>query len=284
MLEILHPSYRDALRNSLGLVQQQIAAGVVPSRERAAENHWARWETFCEQHSLDPFLFKLEDPVPMLQVFAARYRTGKIAPRGNPVRSLTVEDALRAVGQGFARLGAPDIRKTINGDIDFRIRRQLKGWEKEDDPPSRVKPIPLLILYIVISIAFSATSSEATKAIADMAITAFFYLLRPGEYTGTTVDDAAFRFCDVQLWIGTWFIYPITSSIPDIAAATSASLVFTTQKNGVRGEIVNHACSGATHCCPVKAIICRVIHLRRRQVLETLPLASYYENNRRKPV
>jgi hypothetical protein len=108
------------------LVQQQIAAGVVPSRERAAENHWSRWETFCEQHSLDPFLFELEDPVPMLQIFAARYRTGEIAPSGNPVRSRTVEDALRAVGQGFTRLGGPDIRKTVNGDIDFHIRRQQR--------------------------------------------------------------------------------------------------------------------------------------------------------------
>jgi hypothetical protein len=42
------------------------------------------------------------------------------------------------------------------------------------------------------SLAFSDNSSDASQAIVDMTIITFFYLLRPGEYTGTTSDDAAF--------------------------------------------------------------------------------------------
>ena len=31
---------------------------------------------------------------------------------------------------------------------------------------------------------------------------AYFFLLRPGEYTGTPNDDTLFRFADIQIFIG----------------------------------------------------------------------------------
>lgn len=67
---------------------------------------------------LDPYLRTEDpnfDPIPFLQVFATRYRDGSIAARGNPVRARTVEDALRAVAQEMATLGAPpsQIRRMV---------------------------------------------------------------------------------------------------------------------------------------------------------------------------
>jgi hypothetical protein len=58
--------------------------------------------------------------------------------------------------------------------------------------------------------AYHATtiSTDAAKAIGDMTVIAFYYLLRPGEYTGTTTDDAAFRLQDLQLFIGDRFVDP----------------------------------------------------------------------------
>jgi hypothetical protein len=44
---------------------------------------------------------RCDDPFPILQVFAQRYRDGRIAPRNNVVRSDTVSDTVRAVGQVF---------------------------------------------------------------------------------------------------------------------------------------------------------------------------------------
>jgi hypothetical protein len=76
----------------------------------------------------------MSDPVPFLQVFATRYRSGEIAPSSRPIRAGTVDDALRAVGQGFACMGANIYEKTT-GNIDFRIQRQIRR-EKEDDPPT----------------------------------------------------------------------------------------------------------------------------------------------------
>jgi hypothetical protein len=59
--------------------------------------------------------------LPPLQVFAQQYRTGStIAPKSKPVRSRTIEDALRSVGQTFAGLGKPDpLLRTSDGNIDF---------------------------------------------------------------------------------------------------------------------------------------------------------------------
>jgi hypothetical protein len=91
-----------------------------------------------------------------------------------------VKDALRAIGQAFARVGSPDVRKNIYGDIDFRIQRQIRAYKREDSTPKRVKPIPIVIIIYILAHAYGITRHEDTQAIADMITIAFFFLLRPG--------------------------------------------------------------------------------------------------------
>ena len=83
------------------------------------------------------------DTVPLLQLFAHRYRVGTLAPSGQPVRARTVEDAVRAVGQAYARMGTPDPRLNAQGNMDFRLTTLWRAWGQADEPPTRVKPIPL---------------------------------------------------------------------------------------------------------------------------------------------
>jgi hypothetical protein len=83
-------------------------------------------------NSIDPFLRCWEDPIPILQVFGHRYRDGRLAARKKPVRARTVEDALCAVGQAFARVGSAGV---INRNIDFRIQRQIRAYKIEDSLP-----------------------------------------------------------------------------------------------------------------------------------------------------
>jgi hypothetical protein len=68
---------------------------------------------------------------------------------------------------------------------------------------------------VIISLAFSDHPSDASQTIVDMTIIAFF-LLRPGEYTGTTSDDAAFRLCNLQLWIGNLVIPIMTAPVEQL--------------------------------------------------------------------
>jgi len=172
------------------------------------------------------------DPVPTLQIFDQRYRDGRLAPSGNTVRSRTVEDATRAVGQKFARMGTKDIRKDATGGIDFRIQQQLRSYKKDDAPPSRVKPIPITIILYILHAACGAKRDPGSQAIADIIAIAFFYILRPGEYAGTTTDNAAFTLDDVELHVGDRRLNIFKDPIGMIKAATSVSLAFTTQKNG----------------------------------------------------
>jgi len=270
------PESRDELRADLSLIRNAVEAGVVPSRAAAANSAWNIWQLFCVSLQADPFLQCGTDPILLLQIFAQRYRDGRIAPSGKQVRSRTVEDAVRAVGQGFTRLGSPDPRLTSNGKLDFRLQRQLSGYSKTDPPPNRVKPIPLSIVMCCLALA-DAASTISNCAVADMICLAFFFLLRPGEYTvgGRNNESSPFKLEDVQLFIGNQRLAVLSCSDLDLDTATFVSLTFTDQKNAVRGEVIGLGLSGSRDCCPVKATVRRVKALRASGAIGSTPLAAY---------
>jgi hypothetical protein len=125
----------NVLRADLRLVDEKIRAGVTLQRAKFQDNHWARWDQFILDNDIEPFLRCWEDHIPILKVFVHRYRDGRRAPRKNPVRARTVEDALGAVGQAFARVGFSDVQKDLHGNIDFRIQRQIRAYRREESPP-----------------------------------------------------------------------------------------------------------------------------------------------------
>ena len=61
------------------------------------------------------------------------------------------------------------------GKVNFRLRRQLSCYEKEDPPPTRVCPVPITLLLDMHKRALR-TSDVATH-IAELALVAFFFLL-----------------------------------------------------------------------------------------------------------
>ena len=126
-METLDADTQHSFRRDFELAQEAVRSGVTAQRAASADTHWELWSTFCHELALDSLLSNLQDPVALLQVFAHRYGTGTIAPKHKPVRSRTVEDALRSVGQTFAGLGQPDPRLTSTGTIDFRIQRMLSS-------------------------------------------------------------------------------------------------------------------------------------------------------------
>jgi len=149
----------------------------------------------------------------------------------------------------------------------------ISAWKKEDPPPNRVKPIPIQVIRRIALLATTATN-DLTKATADMIIIAFFFLMRPGEYTDSSSEDACpFKLEDVQLFIGQTRIDLATASDDLIRQATFASLTFTWQKNGVRGEVIGLGLSGDPYLCPVQAIIRRVLYLRSKNFARDVPLA-----------
>ena len=281
----MQPSRSDVFRSDLGLVQKAVRSGVTEKYANKKDAHWRLWHTFCLQENVDPFLKTFDDPVPILQVFGQRYRDGRIAPCGRTVRSSTVSDAIRSVGQMHARMGTKDPRLDSSGKVDYRISQQLRSWAKVDDPPTRVRPVPVTLVMYLLTMAYASevfSVSIAEKAFADVITMAFFFLLRPGEYTGTTSDDAAFTLDDVCFHLGNRRLNNRTAPDHEIEAATAVSLTFTTQKNMSRGDIISHARSGHFRCCPVTSIIRLFLRHRRWFAQQQkpfdgkAPLASYY--------
>ena len=113
-----------------------------------------------------------------------------------------------------------------------------------------------------------------------MVVTAFFYLLRPGEYTAGTSETTPFTTHDVQLFMGASRLCLISTPDAILLRATFSTLEFTTQKNGVRGEVIGLGRSGSPLLCPVVSIASRIIHLRRHGAPPATPLSHYFHNNK----
>eukprot|EP00980_Cylindrotheca_fusiformis_P029294 scaffold22879_cov191-Cylindrotheca_fusiformis.AAC.4 len=120
-------------------------------------------------------------------------------------------------------------------------------------------------------------ASPAAQCTADMLCLAFFFLLRPGEYTGRRSDSAPFRLADVTFYVGGLRLETSSAPLPQLLSATFVTLEFTTQKNGVRGEVIGHGLSTHPHFCPVRSAARRVAHLRSHAASPTMPLASYWQ-------
>jgi len=243
---------------------------------------WSIWCSFCAEIGADPLLQCLADPIPILQVFALRYRRGIISASGAPTQKRQVEEALRSVGQALAALGLPDPRfARFSTSLDFRLKRQLAGYQRLDPPPQRVKPVPLPVLRFAVDAALRRISPIA-EALSDLIVLAFFYLLRPGEYAHSPSPEAApFRLQDVHLFCGAIKLNTFTTSFDALHSATFSGLEFTNQKNGVRGEVIGLGKSArGDRWCPVGATVRRVIALRQANAPPSTPLHAFWQDGR----
>jgi len=238
---------------------------------------WNIWCSFCEDIGADPLLQCLADPIPVLQVFALRYRRGDISASGAPTQKRQVEEALRSVGQALAAMGLPDPRFVrFSSSLDFRLKRQFAGYQRLDPPPKRVKPIPLPVLQFAAAAALRRNNPIA-EALSNLIILAFFYLLRPGEYAFSSSEEAApFRLQDVHLFCGQTKLDTLNTPLEALPSATFCGLEFTNQKNGVRGEIIGLGRSHRDPWCPVGAVVRRVIALRSVNAPPSTPLHAYF--------
>ena len=280
----MDPAEALCFRRDFSIAQKTVTTGVSAGRAKSSDTSWRQWTEFTDSLGLDPFLEAFEDKVPILQVFGQRVRTGELAADRNPIRSRSVEDYIRHVAQTFLHVGANDPRLNTAGNIDFRLNRTYASWKKQDPPPNRVKPIPISVIRQIAIIAqtLDPSVSPLLCATADMIIIAFFFLLRPGEYTDSPSDTGPFTFGDVQLCIGSRRLNLLTCPIQELREARFATLTFTDQKNGVRGEVIGLGRSGDPFVCPVLALIRRVIHLREHSAPMSTPLAKVYHTTNAK--
>ena len=146
-----------------------------------------------------------------------------------------------------------------------------------------MNPIPLRVIRTLMFISEN-TDNPHVKATADMILIAFYFLLRPGEYTASPSDTQPFDFRSVQLFLRPTHLDITTDTNDQLCCATFASLTFDSQKNGVQGEVIGLGLSGNPTLCPVKSIVRRVTHLRKHQASPHTPLSLCYSANCWRPV
>ena len=173
---------------------------MVASSRRKLHSHWTVWARFCGTLGLPSDLEGVRDPIPLLQIFGHRVRSGEYAIHGAGIRKRSVEQYLRSVGQVFAGMEAHDIKPDALGKTDYRLGRQLRSYTREDPPPTRVKPIPLPVIMATCNRLHRGSVKENLTA--DLIMMGFYYLLRPGEYCagGTDSESTPFRFQDAMIY------------------------------------------------------------------------------------
>ena len=121
----------------------------------------------------------------------------------------------------------------------------------------------------------AASNDQELQAVADIIIISFFFLLRPGEYTGTKYDSSPFLLSDVTFSVSRTVFDTITATDNELAATTCVILVFNTQKNGVQGEKIGHGDTGEPLLCPKEAFRRQVGHLQQHGAPADTPLARF---------
>ena len=98
-----------------------VTEGLSTSRQRKDNTAWRQWDTFCAWLCIPTDLQGVKDPIPFLQIFSHKVRTGVLASNNNSIHKLSVKQYIRSVGHIFADVGSPDPRLNTMGAINLRL-------------------------------------------------------------------------------------------------------------------------------------------------------------------
>ena len=163
----------------------------------------------------------------------------------------------------------------------------MEGWRRQDPPAIPQLAIPVTVPNQMVESA-NTSKSSITKATADLALIAFYYLLRIGEYTRprnpnnarpNTKRTIQFRVGDIGFFKNDK-ILPRSSPLEILLQADSCTFKITNQKNGRMGETIHNHALPTTTLCPVKAAARRVFHILQNNGTSTNCICDVFENNR----
>jgi hypothetical protein len=249
------------------------AATVDDSKRATAFENWRRYAQAC---NLDPWMRGTPRYTQQeyLLAFAARVRTGLFG-HGLQVGFQSVETALRHMAQTLVLAGYEDPRKATGAhDLDLPFQRLLKSYRNADPVPKPQLALP--VHTIATAGQHYQAPQAAVRATADLVITAFFFLLRVGEYTMPKKQQRTrtvqFRLQDVTFRRANNTIIQRNAPLAELAAAASVTLFLDNQKNGQRGTTVLHTATG-NWFCPVQALARRVASIMTMHMPADTPLS-----------
>lgn len=190
--------------------------------------------------------------------------------------------------------GIDPTKSENSGKFLPRLQQMLDGMGKADPPTTKELPVEADVPEFLVQTALAPGATECDKAVGDLAMIAFYYLLRIGEYTnkGEGVQDTnatqtqQFKLKDVAFF-GTnsrGALYRISPNARpfEIMNATCATLKLDNQKNGWKGVCINHEHNGDNVHCAVRALGRRYLHIRQYSTSDTTPLSAYFADGKAK--
>ncbi len=120
--------------------------------------------------------------------------------------------------------------------------------------------------------------SNHHRAVADLCIITFFYLLQVGEYMTPSPtaqlrkQTISLRKCDIRMWCNGKILSP-KASLTILLSADSASICIANTKNGTKNAVVYHEAIGG-YLCPVKALAQRLYNIQ--QGSPTCPISTVF--------
>ena len=133
-------------------------------------------------------------------------------------------------------------------------------------------------------------ANELGRAVGDLSLIAFYFLLRVGEYTIKGTRDESkqtvqFRLQDVTFFKkdkkGVLRQLPRDSAEEVLLSADAVTLKLENQKNGWKGVCISHHSNGQEFCDPVKAVARRYCHIKKHTTVDTTFLSAYFEEGER---
>jgi len=142
---------------------------------------------------------------------------------------------------------------------------QTETYKRTDPVTKKQVAVPVQVPNHIFRFT-RTTSDRRLKAIGELTLIAFYFLLRVGEYThhGKGVRRTQqFRLCDMKFFINERRIMP-DQLAQHFQQINLVCLTMDNQKNGNRGQsLSHHALMGDNQCCPVKAVVARAIDMVR---------------------
>ncbi len=157
-------------------------AGRVVGTTQNRQTRWTNWTSYVQPLGLDPFIQGVDytTQVRALTGFAAHVRQGYYG-RGKRVATGTVTGAITAVGQAITLVCGTNPTKVAGSEkLLPRIAQTLDGWRKEDPPTTMQLPVEANVPELLAERGRTGSTTELDRAIGDLTLIAFYYLLRIG--------------------------------------------------------------------------------------------------------
>ena len=286
---------KNYLSDLLGIANEGFKNGRVDASAKTRATHWRRWRGHCQALGVDPYLQRtdFETRCRTMHSFAAAVREGRLSG-GGKVRAGTVSQALSAVNTTIA-LAIDEQPFKVKGSNSFipLLAQTLNGWDKQDPGVKKKMPVEADVPELLVDVGLEEDATELTKAVGDLTLMAFYFLLRVGEYTvkGSRKQNkqtVQFKMEDVTFFKkrgdGILKQLPATADAETILAADAVTLKLDNQKNGWKNVCMSHHANGLGDKCPVKAIGKRFIHIRGHTRDRKELLSAYFEKGERKDV